>query len=111
MKAIRALPRESMQNFFLRFDEYASAVENDGADGWRPIALKFLNALPINIYAAMEREWEDEERRRGFANPLIPAMKITEIRTMALSYENTMAIRAAKFLVAGLDPARVLGNP
>ena len=39
-----------------RFDEYASAVENDGAHGWRPIALKFLNALLVNIYAPMKRE-------------------------------------------------------
>ena len=72
MNILRALSRESLQNFFLRFDEYASAVENDGADGWRPIALNFLNALPVNIYVAMKREWEDEERRRGSANPLIP---------------------------------------
>ena len=99
------LNKESLQNFFLRFDEFASTVENDGADGWRPIALKFLNALPVNIYAAMKREWEDEERRHGCANPLIPTMNRAQIRTMALSYENTMDIRAAKFRAIGLDPA------
>ena len=67
MNAVRALPGESVQNLFIRYDEYASAVELDGADGWRPIALKFLNALPAQIFASMRREWEDEEKRRGNA--------------------------------------------
>ena len=53
-----------------------------------------LNALPVNIYAPMKREWEDEERRRGSANPLIPAMNRAKICTMAFSYENTMATMA-----------------
>ena len=111
MNALRSLPGESAQNLFIRFDEYASAIENDGAYGWISIALKFLNALLVKIYAAMKGEWEDEERRRGSANPLIPAMSRAKIRTMALSYENTMAIRPEKFRAPGLDPARLLANP
>ena len=92
-------------------DEFASAVENDGADGWRPIALKFLNALPAHIFASMRREWEDEEKRRSCANPVIAAMNRAEIRTMALSHENTMATRAAEFRAIGLDAAKFLNTP
>ena len=95
MNALRALMGESIQNIFIRYDEFASAIENDGADGWRAIALKFLNSLPAYIFASMRREWEDEEKRRSCANLVIAAINRAEIRTMALSHENTMATRAA----------------
>ena len=93
------------------YDEFASAVELDGADGWRPIALKFLNALPAHIFASMRREWEDEEKRRGNANPVLASMNRVEIRTMALQHENTMATRAAEFRAIGLDAAKFTGTP
>ena len=111
MNALRAYLGESIQNAFIRYDEFASAIENDGADGWRPIALKFLNALPAHIFASMRREWEDEEKRRSFANPIIAAMNRAKIRTIALSHENTMATRAVKFRAIGLNAAKFLNTP
>lgn len=111
MNALRALPEESVQNIFIRYDEFASAVENDGADGWRPIALKFPNALRAHIFASMRREWEDEEKRRSCANLVIAAMNRAEICTMALSHENTMATRVAKFRAICFDGAKFLNTP
>ena len=111
MNALRALPGETIQNLFIRYDEFASAVENDGADGWRPIALKFLNALLAHIFASIRRGWEDKEKRRSCANPVIATMNTGEIRTMALSHENTMATRAAQFRAIGLDAAKFFNTP
>lgn len=84
MTAVCALPGESLHNLYLRVDEFASAVENDGANGWRPIALKFLDALPSYIYVAVKKQWEDGEQRQEFANPPLPTINIAEIRVMAM---------------------------
>ena len=51
MNVVRTILRESVLILYLRFDNFASVVRNDGA--YRPIPLKLLNTLPPNIYVAI----------------------------------------------------------
>ena len=78
---------------------------------FKGLSLKFLNALPPNLYVAMEKQWEDEERLQESNNPPRPEMSRVEIRTMAMGWENTMATRAAEFRAVGLDALRLMNLP